>query len=78
MTRYKLASMFVPATKDLYNNTKITMVIFAVFAILILVSWAPRAMCQLGCLLRDSDLCVRLHLHVELWQRAHPGSSCVK
>lgn len=37
MPSYKLASMFVPATATLYNNTKITMVIFAVFAILILV-----------------------------------------
>jgi len=32
--------MFVPRTAGLYNNTKITMAIFAVFAIIILVRLA--------------------------------------
>lgn len=36
--RYKLASMFLPKTATLYRGTKITMAIFAVFAIIILVS----------------------------------------
>ncbi|ORX40555.1 hypothetical protein BD324DRAFT_7537 [Kockovaella imperatae] len=35
---YKLASMFLPSTENLYINTKITMTIFSVFAILILMA----------------------------------------